>query len=434
MCEPVVGFRPLSELADTNPETLPANTPSHFRFRYIDLSSVDRGFINWASVSETMFGLAPSRARRPVKPTDVLYGTVRPNLQSHGYIEPGWTGPLVASTGFSVVRARQGIGHPGYLFHSVMSSAVTAQAVRNAVGSSYPALNDSDVRRFLIFAAPYREQEKIAEILDTLDTAIRETVVIIAKLKLVKRGLLHDLLTRGIDNNGELRPPPSEAPDLYIQSSLGWMPKEWEVVRLESVLSELGQGWSPDCPAESADANEWGILKTTSIVWDGYNENENKRLPISLKPRPALEVASGDILITRAGPMNRVGVVAHVFGTRKKLMISDKMYRLRLLKSEVSAYFALALASTYAQDAISRTISGMAESQTNISQSVIRNLAIFRPKATEQGEIVERVRILDERLAGEALSLHKLQKQKSGLVDDLLLGRVRVTPLFPQTQ
>ncbi len=65
-------------------------------------------------------------------------------------------------------------------------------------------------------------------VLDTLDTAIHETEAIIAKLKAVKQGLLHDLLTRGIDANGELRPPQAEAPHLYKQSPLGWIPKEWE--------------------------------------------------------------------------------------------------------------------------------------------------------------------------------------------------------------
>ena len=73
-----------------------------------------------------------------------------------------------------------------------------------------------------------KEQRKIARILDTLDTTIRETEAIIAKLKAVKQGLLHDMLTRGLDENGELRPPQSEAPHLYKDSPLGWIPRQWE--------------------------------------------------------------------------------------------------------------------------------------------------------------------------------------------------------------
>lgn len=47
----------------------------------------------------------------------------------------------------------------------------------------------------------------------------------VAKLKAIKQGLLHDLLTRGIDANGDLRPSQPEAPDLYKQTPLGWLPK-----------------------------------------------------------------------------------------------------------------------------------------------------------------------------------------------------------------
>src|SRR5690606_35581378 len=90
----------LGEFADTNPETLAGNTPQNARFRYIDLSAVELGFIKWSAVTETTFGSAPSRARRIVKASDVLFGTVRPNLKSHGLIGPDEEGPLVASTGF----------------------------------------------------------------------------------------------------------------------------------------------------------------------------------------------------------------------------------------------------------------------------------------------------------------------------------------------
>jgi len=71
---------------------------------------------------------------------------------------------------------------------------------------------------------PLRQQQAIAEILDTLDTTIRQTEAIVEKLKQVKQGLLHDLLTRGIGANGELRPLQSQAPHRYKESPLGWIP------------------------------------------------------------------------------------------------------------------------------------------------------------------------------------------------------------------
>lgn len=274
------------------------------------------------------------------------------------------------------------------------------------------------------------QQSKIAEVLDTLDAAIRGTEAVVAKLRAMKQGLLHDLLTRGIDANGDLRPPQPEAPHLYHQTPLGWLPKGWEVVPLGSQTLELAQGWSPDCPAEAALAHEWGVLKTTAVVWSGYQDQENKRLPEGMKPRPHLQVEAGDILITRAGPSSRVAVVAHVPATRDKLMISDKLYRLRVIPQQNPAFLALAMGSTSVQREITKTISGMAESQTNISQSTLKPLPVPRPSRPEQDAIVQALQAQAKKLETEERLLDKLRLQKSGLMDDLLTGRVTVTPLL----
>lgn len=432
MSDASVAMCSIGSVADTNPETLPSTTPSDFRFRYIDLTSVNRGVIDWGAVIETTYSTAPSRARRVIRPLDTLFGTVRPNLQSHGFIDHGHTGPIVASTGFSVVRARSGVSHPGYLFHSLMSNSIAAQANRDAVGSSYPAVNDSDVKQFEIFMPPYREQERVAQILDTLDTAIQRTKAIVEKLKQLRKGVLHDLLTRGIDANGELRTSCIEAPEHYQGSELGFIPKAWKPVPLSSLLAEIGQGWSPDCASTPANFGSWGVLKTTAITWAGYNCDENKALPPKLKPRPELEVSCGDILITRAGPASRVGVVAYVGSTRRNLMISDKMYRMRVLESEVAGFIALALSSQSVQTQIGRALSGMAESQTNISQAIVSSLIVARPPFDEQTTIIERVEACTARIRREEERLIKLRATKSGLMDDLLTGRVRVTPLLAQ--
>jgi type I restriction enzyme S subunit len=100
-----------------------------------------------------------------------------------------------------------------------------------------PGLNRNDVYELDVYEPPNTEKRLLVQILDTLDTTIRQTEAIIAKLKQVKQGLLHDLLTRGIDANGELRPPQSEAPHLYKASPLGWIPVEWEARELESIVA-----------------------------------------------------------------------------------------------------------------------------------------------------------------------------------------------------
>ena len=77
-----------------------------------------------------------------------------------------------------------------------------------------------------------RQQRRIAEILSTVDEAIEQTEALIAKYQQIKAGLMHDLFTRGVTPDGHLRPTRTQAPHLYKESPLGWIPKEWEVVRI----------------------------------------------------------------------------------------------------------------------------------------------------------------------------------------------------------
>lgn len=416
----------MSEVATINPETLGSGTERDLEFEYIDLSSVSQGRIRWPSVTAQVFKTAPSRARRIVRQGDILFGNVRPDNRSHGYIPPH-PSYLVASTGFTVLRAISGIAEPRFLFHYVLSDDIAAQARKVEVGSGYPAVNESDVERFEVPAASLPEQRRIAEILDTLDEAIRKTEQVIAKLQQMKQGLLHDLLTRGIDDNGEVRDQ-ERHPEQFKDTQLGWIPKGWDAVPASTLLLGVEQGWSPDCEAEPAEKGSWGVLKTTAVTWSRYDDSANKALPGHLRPRPEYEVKANDVLMTRAGPNSRVGVVALVTETQGRLMLSDKMYRLLPNTEKVSPeYLALALSGEKTQRHLATLKTGLAESQTNISQSIVLSLWIPLPGLAEQDRICDRHASLSRQAQLEALVLAKLLVLKKGLMNDLLTGRVRAT-------
>ena len=71
-----------------------------------------------------------------------------------------------------------------------------------------------------------------------MDDLIERTEALIAKYRAIKQGLMHDLLTRGVDASGRLRPPREEAPGLYRESAVGWVPREWEVATLRGSRAE----------------------------------------------------------------------------------------------------------------------------------------------------------------------------------------------------
>jgi type I restriction enzyme S subunit len=108
-------------------------------------------------------------------------------------------------------------------------------------------------------------------------------------------------------------------------------------------------------------------------------------------------------------------------------MLSDKMYRLLPRADEVRPeYLLLALSSNNTQRHLSTLKTGLAESQTNISQAIVRSLWIPVPDRIEQVRICTKQagHSLQAQLEGSRLA--KLRSLKQGLMDDLLTGRVRV--------
>ncbi|EIV8644548.1 restriction endonuclease subunit S [Vibrio parahaemolyticus] len=187
------------------------------------------------------------------------------------------------------------------------------------------------------------------------------------------------------------------------------LPNGWEWCHLNSLISEMDAGWSPACPPEASPNHEtWGVLKTTAVQSMEYREYENKVLSPSKEPRPQYEVKNGDILITRAGPKNRVGVSCLVQTTRPKLMISDKIIRFHLIELGMSNNFvSLCLNAGATSEYLESSKSGMAESQMNISQDKLKMAPIPLPPIREQTLIAKKVEELIDLCDKLKLSLEK---------------------------
>lgn len=110
-------------------------------------------------------------------------------------------------------------------------------------------------------------------------------------------------------------------------------------------------GPSPTCEERNiADSTEWGLLKTTAVVWSGWNSNAHKVPPQMYWGNHSIEVKAGDVLVTKAGPRNRVGVVVYVDQTPPNLMVSGKMIGLRPDTRKIDGrVFAAALSSEKTQ-------------------------------------------------------------------------------------
>lgn len=271
------------------------------------------------------------------------------------------------------------------------------------------------------------EQAKIAEVLDTLDTTIRQTEAFIEKLKQVKQGLLHDLLTRGIDANGELRPPQIEAPHLYKASPLGWIPRAWGAKVLNELIDQRrpivygilmpGQGYEGGVPVVKVkDIIGGSILLDQLLLTSPAIDREYKRS----------RLIPGDLLFTIRGSVGRTAFVPTQLDGAN---ITQDTARIGLVGTDprfVREYLAMPIPAKF----IATHTLGVAVQGINLGD--VRRIPIACPEPHEAKLIADTVESSNERIATELKELHKLKLAKFGLMDDLLTGHVRVTPLLTQ--
>lgn len=293
-----------------------------------------------------------------------------------------------------------------------------------ATGSTRYTLSLGDFRSAPVNLPPVEEQSKIAQVLDTLDAAIAQTEAIIAKLKAVKQGMLHDLLTRGIDANGELRPPLSEAPQQYKHSSLGWIPRSWDPVELDSLVDPKrpvvygilmpGYGYPGGIPViKVKDINGGQIQLDDLLLTSPKIDREYSRS----------KLVAGDLLFTIRGTVGRTAIVpAQLEGAN----ITQDTARLSI-KSSDARFVRYCLSMQGAGRFVSVHTLGVAVQGMNLRD--VRRIPLPKPKLDEAVEIANRIESIADRVEQERLKLEKLRLAKSGLMDDLLTGSVRVTGL-----
>lgn len=292
-----------------------------------------------------------------------------------------------------------------YLFYWLYSPFAQAEIKNRITGSAQPGLSSNFIKNFFLPLPPLPEQRKIAQILETVDNAIEKTEKIIEKYKRIKQGLMQDLLTKGIDEKGNIR---SEKTHKFKDSPLGRIPEEWEVVRLGEIVEIYDNKRIP--LSEEERANRKGIYPYCGA--NGIIDHIDSY------------IFEGEYLLLAedGGFFGRFENSAYLMSG--KFWVNNHAHVLKAREGVSINGFILAWLIF---DDLSRYISGTTRQKLN--QSVMRNILIPLPPLSEQKRIAEILSQIDQAIEKEEKYKQKLERLKKGLMEDLLTGKVRVNKL-----
>jgi type I restriction enzyme, S subunit len=326
--------------------------------------------------------------------------------------------------GLAAIRFKKGT-LPKFGWHLLNYWASELRKV--AQGSTFEAIGKAELANLPIIYLPETEQQCIAEILDTIDEAIAHTSSIIAKLKQIKAGLLHDLLTRGLDENGELRDAIAH-PEQFKDSSLGRVPKDWEVRPL-ATIAKVNSGVTLGRNIDGLETIELPYLRVANVQ-DGYLDlSEVKTVRIFQSEISRFLLQPGDVLMNEGGDYDKLGRGTVWSGQISPCLHQNHVFRVRVdQKYLIPEFLALVSASNYGKKFFILS-SKQSTNLASINSTQLKSFPVPCPTISEQKRIISVIETQDTRIRTEETYLEKLKLQKKGLMHDLLTGKVRVNQM-----
>ena len=291
-----------------------------------------------------------------------------------------------------------------FLIHIFKTNTFFKQ-VKNDLGATINSINNGNLLNFKIPLPPLDEQEKIAEILSTWDEAINLTINLIESKKQFKKALMQNLLT------AKIRFP--QLKDEWEETKLGNIGKSYNGL-IGKVAEDFQNGKSNFITYKNIFDNpkiDINIFEKVKIM-----EDEEQNL-----------VKFGDIFFTTSSETpNEVGISSVLLSKCGILYLNSFCFGFRLNNFEIlSPCFAVFY---FRSDCFRKQIFKLAQGSTrfNISKTEVLNLNIKIPNLDEQQKIAEVLTACDDEINLLNLKLENLKKQKQGLMQKLLSGKVRI--------
>jgi len=297
---------------------------------------------------------------------------------------------------------------PDYLYWMLIKHEKKLKSL--AQGSTIKGILREDLGKIKLIIPPLSEQKKIAEVLSTVDEAIEKVGEAIEKTQRMKKGLMQELLAKGIGHKE------------FKETKIGRIPEEWEIVRLGEVIQEIKNGFA------SGKRDEHGIVQirmnnvTTEghLIFDSY-----LKVPAPESVKDWL-LKKGDFLFNNTNSIDLVGKSTVFNKAPFPCTFSNHFTRIRfkqefVLPELILYHFIVLWEKSYFKSVAIRHVG-----QSAVHSDYLLKLQLPLPPLPEQQKIAEILSSVDKRLELLGDYKEKLAKVKIGLMNALLTGEKRV--------
>lgn len=308
-----------------------------------------------------------------------------------------------------------------YLFHNLEGRYEELRA--RSSGGGRGGLSRSILSQIPIAIPPISEQRRIVEILDTVDKAIQDTEKLVSKLQRMQQGLVHDLLTWGVDAHGALRDP-ERHPEYFRDSPIGCVPREWQISSVEAEF-DISSGFALG-PHRRPQQHAHPYLRVANVYKGFLDLSDVSLMDVHSSELRGNTLSVGDILVVEghANP-EEIGRCAMVTSDVLGYVFQNHLFRLRsrrLMPEFAQQWMNGRVVRSYWKRMCS-TSSGL----NTINRTRLKAVHVPVPTVAEQLRFCELVQAAEAQLGRQQRELAKLRALKQGLMEDLLTGRVRVS-------
>ena len=306
---------------------------------------------------------------------------------------------LICGYHLAIVRPIGSMLDSDYLLYALCASHAKRQFQKYANGITRFGLRSGDIARVSIPLPALPVQRKIAAILSSVDDAIEKTQAVIDQVQVVKRGLMQELLTRGLPGRHTR----------FKQTEIGMIPTDWRVVRIRQAGNvEAGRQRSP-----RARGNLHSYLRVAN-VYDGYiDTNSLLSMPFSDAEYARYRLVHGDLLLNEGQSKDLVGRCAQYLGDPDSCCFQNTLVRFRA-GDRIAARFAFWVFRHYFYTGVFSKIARQTTSVAHLGVNRFANLRLALPSLSEQAAISENIETVETRESLERSRLDQLQIREDG--------------------